>query len=70
MSLSKSLEGRKTSVIRESGVKEESKGKRERKKDEMEARDFPASGSNSRFTVFASGRTTVEGGRKIEGWDM
>jgi len=33
-----SLEGRKTNVIRESGVK-----------DESEARDFPASGSDSRF---------------------
>lgn len=57
-SLSELLEGRKTSIIRESGVKEkeEQGGRRERWK----RADFPASGSDSRFTAFANGREGTE----------
>lgn len=57
-SLSESLEGRKTSIIRESGVKEESK------EGGWKRADFPASGSDSRFTAFVKGR---EGTGKREG---
>lgn len=59
------LEGRKTSIIRESGVKEkeEPRGGGERWK----RADFPASGSDSRFTAFANGREgTKEREKKTE----
>jgi len=57
-SLSELLEGRKTSIIRESGVKEkEEQGGRGKR---WKCADFPASGSDSRFTTFANEREGTE----------